>query len=507
MNLITKTITLFFIFISINCISQNIKRGRMDTDNDGVIDVIDVDDDNDGIYDIDENRIKSKQIVIWKNSINTKFLNNDLVFNRGYSGWGNSVHSMPFSEMEFVNNYEVSFYVKSAKSLEVGLKLINESHSNSSINYGFSFTSRTFRILRAGESHSEAIKYKSSDRFKVSYNGSELLFYKNEVVVNTAQIKSGLNFSFYASFFGNYQGYGKGHIKDIRIRDLFSDFDIDNDGIINSLDLDSDGDGCYDVLEAGFIDGDGDGILGTGIPNVNGKGKVISSSGYGYRDNDDVELVSDFLDSEINSCSVYSRAMAMGTYGITIDTRDMPEAVFSVLYNDTELLGLISGLEDSEVMIETIEGQDNEVFVNVGKTQNTRALNLKIVQFIDGSLNVQVDYLGAWRPLSKAFYEITENKIRFKNDKSIKLNNPFVLNLENGVYYNRTLPFELVVDENIDLSDASLIIQGPNSLEENISPISNSFNWDGSLAPIGNYKFLLQIQNKRFTGQFIISNN
>ena len=42
--------------------------------------------------------------------------------------------------------------------------------------------------------------------------------------------------------------------------------DVDGDGIINSQDLDSDGDGCYDVVESGGIDADNNGVLdGTGI--------------------------------------------------------------------------------------------------------------------------------------------------------------------------------------------------------------------------------------------------
>ena len=50
--------------------------------------------------------------------------------------------------------------------------------------------------------------------------------------------------------------------------------DIDNDGIINSYDSDSDNDGCFDVIEAGFIDPDNDGIYGSGNPEVNNDGKV-----------------------------------------------------------------------------------------------------------------------------------------------------------------------------------------------------------------------------------------
>ena len=51
----------------------------------------------------------------------------------------------------------------------------------------------------------------------------------------------------------------------------------------NSFDLDSDGDGCYDVTEAGFTDEDGDGILGPSPVEVDKDGLVISGgTGNGY---------------------------------------------------------------------------------------------------------------------------------------------------------------------------------------------------------------------------------
>ena len=54
--------------------------------------------------------------------------------------------------------------------------------------------------------------------------------------------------------------------------------DIDNDGIKNSFDLDSDGDGCNDVVEAGFTDGDSDGLLGNSPVTVDSFGVVTSGS-------------------------------------------------------------------------------------------------------------------------------------------------------------------------------------------------------------------------------------
>lgn len=54
--------------------------------------------------------------------------------------------------------------------------------------------------------------------------------------------------------------------------------DTNSDGIINAFDLDSDGDLCTDVIEAGFPDDDNDGMYGTGTPNVNAQGLVIGAS-------------------------------------------------------------------------------------------------------------------------------------------------------------------------------------------------------------------------------------
>jgi gliding motility-associated-like protein len=56
--------------------------------------------------------------------------------------------------------------------------------------------------------------------------------------------------------------------------------DLDNDGVKNYLDLDSDGDNCNDVIEAGYLDGDNNGILGNSPVTVNPNGTVISPSGY-----------------------------------------------------------------------------------------------------------------------------------------------------------------------------------------------------------------------------------
>ena len=57
--------------------------------------------------------------------------------------------------------------------------------------------------------------------------------------------------------------------------------DTDPDGIKNYIELDSDNDGCSDVIEAGFLDTNGDGLLGNTAVVVNANG-VVTSGTNGY---------------------------------------------------------------------------------------------------------------------------------------------------------------------------------------------------------------------------------
>ncbi|MEO8235669.1 MAG: T9SS type B sorting domain-containing protein [Flavobacterium sp.] len=56
--------------------------------------------------------------------------------------------------------------------------------------------------------------------------------------------------------------------------------DTDNDGIKNYRELDSDNDLCNDVIEAGFLDPNGDGILGNNPLTISPNGQVSSGVGY-----------------------------------------------------------------------------------------------------------------------------------------------------------------------------------------------------------------------------------
>ena len=73
--------------------------------------------------------------------------------------------------------------------------------------------------------------------------------------------------------------------------------DLDGDGIPNLYDLDSDGDGCYDIYEANFTDADNNGVLdGTG---VDANGKVTGGTdGYTGALDADNDSVADFIQAD-----------------------------------------------------------------------------------------------------------------------------------------------------------------------------------------------------------------
>ncbi len=73
--------------------------------------------------------------------------------------------------------------------------------------------------------------------------------------------------------------------------------DTDGDGFADYIDLDSDGDGCYDVVEAGFTDSDDDGYLGLSPTSQDSMGVVVSGiDGYTAAADNDNNGVSDFLE-------------------------------------------------------------------------------------------------------------------------------------------------------------------------------------------------------------------
>jgi hypothetical protein len=73
--------------------------------------------------------------------------------------------------------------------------------------------------------------------------------------------------------------------------------DSNSDNILDFLSLDSDSDGCNDVLEAGLSDDDNDGYLGTSPITTNSWGVVTGQDGYSTPRDGDSNTVSDYQES------------------------------------------------------------------------------------------------------------------------------------------------------------------------------------------------------------------
>ena len=79
--------------------------------------------------------------------------------------------------------------------------------------------------------------------------------------------------------------------------------DTDGDGTADFYDLESDGDGCSDVIEAGFTDSEScSGILGASPPTVNQFGLVSGYDGYVVPNDADLTGVYDF--QEVGSAAL-----------------------------------------------------------------------------------------------------------------------------------------------------------------------------------------------------------
>lgn len=497
-----KIFLLLIAMLSFSCLySQNQENGRKDSDGDGVVDVRDVDDDNDGILDIDENKRDFSMLKQWINRVNVNTSSNNVLFQKGVPGWKNGAASIKFSELGFDQDYDLTFRARDAQTAVVGFGITDTSQELEDVDYGLYFENNKFRIVNSGEFQTNPKPYKDVDNFKISYRGEEILFYHEEELVYTQIIERGLDFQLDISFFGSPEGFGHGDLKDFTLAFSFSDMDLDNDGIINSLDLDSDGDGCFDVVEAGFSDPDGDGILGEGTPSVNSDGMIISEIGYGCQ-NGEIncqEISFNFLNPNFNSCDI-------NNYGLTINTTLMPSSLFDVTYGEEIFQNQKAGTEESNLKIETEESVLNEIFLKVHKFENRKELNLKIEQAVDSSIKIFVDVQGEWKPFSRDFYRLDNNTIIIRPGSIPDVIYPFKLNLVNGVFYDRSAPLQMIVEGDLDLTNSSMVITGPDQVAYTLAANGNQFNWDGALASSGNYQFTIIIQEKVFTGQFIISN-
>ncbi len=341
-----KRFTLFLCLIgAATCCSH--KALSQDSDNDGVADAVDSDDDNDGILDTAECSLFTEAPFTFAadGSLETlapiasnNAFNSD-ISNSGASGWTNGVGSMDswVSPMPTTGSGAFTGMADGMPASPDGGVFAAALVSNSFAGESFQTTITGLTIgqiyilkfyqANAGIEGSTPVSTSQTARWQVDF-GSESFFstgmdYKGEssqvwieeTMVFTATATS-QTLTFLADADGNTIDYEYMAVDGIRLFTASSCLtDTDSDGIPDSLDLDSDGDGCADAIEGGgtlvnnqlvtsAMPGGSSGVqdnLGTtidanGIPTVAAGGQSVGLS----KDNTDSALCTDSDNDGIN---------------------------------------------------------------------------------------------------------------------------------------------------------------------------------------------------------------
>jgi hypothetical protein len=281
LNLKLTVTTILFVLGSFSAYAQT-----TDTDGDGVIDSVDIDDDNDGVLDIVENNcitsfrlceVYTNPVFNGKNLVsNGDFSAGDVGFQTTYTPNGGGVEG----------SYNVSTTGWGGIPLLScsGGKYMNVNASNTSsyfwrqtinvkpnTNYIFGFSYKHLNPAKIGFSINGGANLAT-----VSTTGDWLQFQQT--------VNSGSSSTMVISM--NELSTLSANLSDFTIDDIFlieqsagycgTPLDTDNDGIPNHLDLDSDGDGCPDAVEAGTTN-----ISSSGVATANQSTATTIPSPYG----------------------------------------------------------------------------------------------------------------------------------------------------------------------------------------------------------------------------------
>lgn len=222
----------------------------IDSDGDGIPDICDLDDDNDGILDAVESPncfFAGYEVRSMISSITSQFpttdnfnlLNNYIVENTEAAGFNFT------SAVTVANNPPGSnlFTIELARPVALASVILTDNISSTGTARARLFGSNdniNFIQLTSAESN---INTASGTTFTINQNAGKYRFYKIQTTVAGAIANTDFIGEIIPVVATNYiaSEYPKGTCTD----------DIDGDGIVNHLDLDVDGDGCFDVIEGG----------------------------------------------------------------------------------------------------------------------------------------------------------------------------------------------------------------------------------------------------------------
>jgi len=330
-----------------------VASGNPDTDGDGLTNICDLDDDNDGILDTEEicreplpgldahwpldniaNDISGNNHNLQAGSVTYSI---DAIAGAASASFNGTNNFLQYSDGNFLNNqitnFTYSFWVKPA-NLSGIQTLLDEGGSGNGMairlngntlenavreGTGTQVNTASFTFPNDGAWHHIALTYANGD----------MVMYLDGVASNTLNTGFGAlaahgdpqNFGRTATndAFGASTGnYYEGLMDEIYhypialsatdIENLYLGIcDTDGDGLTNELDPDSDNDGCFDVVESGGNDPNGDGILGEAPYTFDADGLVTGNNATGGYDGvTGEEIVAADADSDgvANACDL-----------------------------------------------------------------------------------------------------------------------------------------------------------------------------------------------------------
>ena len=274
-----------------------------DFDGDGIIDNIDLDIDNDGISNFYESLGDGKisfqdplnpEITLLNGTVLTGLISGNVVSTRDDHAISNgSVDSSFESQVEAGVDQSLTYTLEFSDKLNI---VVTDSDIDVAQKVGESF------VLKSLPSTTNITLLDPDDNLLVdtdfdgTYEDSTLEFTSNEIRFKF-KTRSNLTYEFYSyqidgiSFTHNYSNVNATgesvFVPIVTIKDY--KLNTDSTDELDMYDYDSDNDGCFDVIEAGYFDGDGDGIFGEGIPTidnggVNSRGQIVFTD---YEPNDE----------------------------------------------------------------------------------------------------------------------------------------------------------------------------------------------------------------------------
>ncbi len=288
----------------------------LDSDSDGIPDVADLDDDNDGIPDAHECFLNTNSLPIAV--VNGSFEDPDIDFSSSIISqkWGNPPHAAVTFNQGDVNGWLTTApdgRIEIWQSGHGGFHSFNgEQHAEINANgFGALYqdisttpgSTMTWSFAHRGRGGADTIQLNIGPASgalttvqTMTTDRDDWVVYTGEYVVPSGQTETRFEYQAVATAYNNIS---IGNFLDniqfyVQSESLNCNLDTDEDGIIDSLDLDSDGDGLSDAYESGHnnLSTDSDGRL-TGDVGDNGLVDSVESEadsgviGYSLRDTDE----------------------------------------------------------------------------------------------------------------------------------------------------------------------------------------------------------------------------